>query len=1041
MKKVLILFACIGFLSMQVFAQRTVTGTVTSAEDGSALPGVSVLVKGTQVGTISDMDGKYSVNVPEGANALIFEFMGLLTQEVPITGDVVSVSMVASDITIDDVVVTALGITREKKSVGYAIQDLKGDELSKTRESNFINSLSGKISGVTITNSSGGVGASSRIVIRGVNSLSGNNQPLFVVDGIPVSNRDLGDVGTDGVNRGNAAADVDPNDIESISVLKGSNAAALYGSRASNGVILITTKSGSQKKGFGIEVSNFTTMENPLKLPDFQNSYGQGAGGRFSFVDGAGGGINDGTDESWGPKLDIGLMIPQYNSPVNSDGTRQATPWISHPDNVKDFFETGVTTNTSVSITGGGQNTTFRTSYSQQDQKGMVPNTDFHKKTLSVNASTKPIEKMEVSVGANYVNSQSDNQPGYGYSAQNVMQQFMWFGRQVDIPNLTNYTDKELGFTDDYGTKYNWNYNYHNNPYFTLHENLNPMDRNRLFGNFKLTYQLFDWMRLMVRTGGDLFTNTISGRIARKDNDNPEGSFFQTIQNFKEINSDFLITINRDLSEDFTLGLNLGGNRMDQSFSDEFGSADELSLGGIYTIGNSKVPIRSTNKNEQKRINSLYFAGSLSYKDAIYFDFTGRNDWSSTLPDGKNSYFYPSASLSVILTQLLGIESPTLSFAKLRGGWSKVGSDTDPYKLKNTVEFGDGWNAGTKLPNLFVPNTIQNSELEPQFVTSTEIGGEFRFFNNRLSLDAAYYTSKAKGQILTVPISTASGFDNKIVNAGTLENNGVEISISGVPLKIAGFQWDVTLNWSKNNNKLTDLPEGIENYQIGTYWSLKVLAEKDKPYGSLFGYDFARDAAGNIIHENGLPLQGDLKTLGNYQADWVAGLNNELTYKNFSLSFLIDMKKGGDIYSMTTTWGRYAGVLEETLQGREDGIVGNGVMEDPANPGRYIPNTYVASCEEYNKAAYSNTLAGGSVFDGTYVKLREIRFGYVIHKIGNFPIRDIGISLVGRNLAILYSTVPHIDPETSFSNSNVQGLEFGQLPSTRSLGFNINFKF
>ena len=1040
MKRVLILFACIGFLSMQVFAQQTVTGTVTSADDGMGLPGVTVMVKGTQVGTLTDLNGAYSIPVPEGSTSLLFEFMGMVTQEVAISGNVVNAAMQASDITIDDVVVTALGITREKKSVGYAIQDLKEDELSKTRESNFINSLTGKISGVTITNTSGAVGASSRIVIRGVNSLSGNNQPLFVVDGIPMSNRDLGDVGNDGVNRGSAGADIDPNDIESISVLKGANAAALYGSRASNGVILITTKSGKQKKGFGVEVSNFTTFEKPLKLPDYQNSYGQGAGGNFSFLNGRGGGINDGTDESWGPQLDAGLMIPQFNSPVNADGTRQATPWVSNPDNIKNFFETGMTTTTSASITGGGEKGTFRTSYSQQDQTGMIPNTDFHKKSLSVNASTKPTDKMEVTVGANYVNTSSDNQPGYGYGAQNVMQQFSWFGRQVDIAGLKDYTNKELGFTDDYGSKYNWNYNYHNNPYFTLNENLNPMSRNRLFGHAKLTYQVFDWMRVMIRTGGDMYANTISGQIARKDIDNPEGSFYQTMQNFKEINSDFLITINKDINEDFKFGLNLGGNRMDQSYASEFGSADELSIGGIYTISNSKVPIRASNYFEQKRINSLYFAGSLSFKDAIYLDLTGRNDWSSTLPDGNNSYFYPSVSLSLILTQLLGIESPTLSFAKLRGGWSKVGSDTDPYKLQTTVAFTDGWNAGTKLPGLAVPNQLPNSLLEPQFVTSAEIGTELRFFNNRLSLDAAYYNSKAEGQILTVPISQASGFTTKIVNAGTLKNNGFEVSLSGVPVKIGDFQWDVTLNWSKNNNTLTDLPEGVESYEIGTYWSLKVLAEKDQPYGSLYGYDFERDANGNIVHLDGIPQQGDLKTLGNYQPDWIAGLNNELTYKGFSLSALVDMKKGGDIYSMTTTWGRYAGVLSETVTGREDGIVGTGTML-AADGVTYVPNDVVVTAEEYNKAAFNNTLASSGIFDATFVKLREIRFGYTIHKIGNFPIKDIGISLVGRNLAILYSAVPHIDPETSFSNSNVQGLEFGQLPSARSFGFNINFKF
>jgi TonB-linked SusC/RagA family outer membrane protein len=1044
MKRFALFFAFLVFVGLPMLQAQTVqiTGTITSSEDGNPVPGVSVVVKGTTIGTTTDFDGKYSLNVPSGTTSLVFSFVGLKTQEVIIGGrNSIDVVMETDVVGLEEVVVTALGISREKKSLGYSVQDVKGDEITKARESNIVNSLSGKIAGVQITSSSGAVGASSRIVIRGVTSLSGNNQPLFIVDGIPINNGNFGDTETDGVNRGNGAADINPNDIENVSVLKGPNAAALYGSRASNGVVLITTKSGKSQKGLGVDVSNTTTFSAPLRLPNFQNKYGQGSNGQFEFVDGAGHGTNDGVDESWGPKLDAGLLIPQFNSPIDEMGNRIPTPWISHPNNIKDFFETGINSTTSVAITGGNDKSNVRASYTYSDEKGMVPNTNMNKNSLAINATVKPTDKLSLTTIANYVNSHSDNLPGYGYSAQNVMQQFFWFGRQVDLGGLKNYRNKELGFTDDYGTKYNWNYNYHNNPYFTLHENLNPMDRERLVGSFKLDYKFNDWLSAFVRTGGDTYTNTNSGRIARGDMDNLEGSFYQTISTYREINTDFLISANRNITELLSFNLNAGGNRMDRYATSEFGSADELAVGGVYTINNSKVPIRSSNAVSKKRINSLFFSGQFAYRNAIYLDFTGRNDWSSTLPDGNNSYFYPSVSASVVLSELMGLNSNVLSLAKIRGSWSKVGSDTDPYQLLTTVEFGDGWNASTKAPNLFIPNRLPNGDLQPQFINSWEVGAELSFFQNRVSLNAAYYNSIADGQILEVPISGASGFLTKMVNAGKLENNGIEVQLGLKPVATTDFEWNITFNYSKNNNKLTDLPEGVENYQIGSYWSLNVLAEKDQPYGSLFGYDFERDPNGNIIHVDGIPVQGSLKTLGNFSPDWIGGVNNEFRYKNLSLGFLIDAKMGGDIYSMTTTWGRYAGVLEETLIGREGGIVGDGVMEDPSNPGTYIPNNVVVGAEAYNKAAFSNTLAWSSVFDGSYIKFRELRVGYTIRKIGNFPIKDINLSVVGRNLAILYSNAPHIDPESSFSNTNLQGLEFGQLPSAKSLGFNISFKF
>ena len=1051
MKKIalLLVFFAIG-LQVLMAQTKEISGTVTSADDGGLIPGVSVSVKGTTLGTITDMDGAFRLKVPQDAKSLVFSFVGMTSQEVAIGNQTkFNVKMSSENISVDEVVVTALGVSREKKSLGFAVQDVKGEELVRAKENNIINSLTGKVSGVQITNSSGAVGASSRIVIRGASSLGGSNQPLFIVDGVAISNSEFGNAdglgagtnGNGGANRGNGASDINPDDIENISVLKGPNAAALYGSQAANGVILITTKAGTlssknRKPGLGIEIGNSTTFESPLRLANYQNSYGQGSEGVFSFVDGAGGGIKDGVDESWGPKLDAGLMIPQYNSQV-INGVRQATPWVSHPNNIKDFLETGVTATTNVAITGGSKDANFRVSYTNLDQKGMLPNTDYKKNTLSIGGSANPTDKLNVSGTANYVMAKSDNMPGVGYDAQNVFQQFIWAARQVNYPDLKNYINAD-------GSKYNWNYNYHNNPYFTLNENTNILDRDRLYGNAKVSYKFTDNLTAFIRTGIDNYSNLNTARAAFGDVDNPYGYYNESLSTFKQITSDFLVMYNKKLNEKFTLSANFGGSQMKQFSHKTSGYADELAVADVYTLANSRVPLRTLSEDKRKAINSLFGSAQFAYKNALFLDLTGRNDWSSTLPSSNNSFFYPSVSLSSILTDLLKLDSKTLSYAKVRGGWAKVGSDTDPYSLLPVLSFGDGWNSSTKYLNQFVPNNLPNAELKPQFATSVELGTELKFFMNRVSVDVTYYNTKTTDQIISIPISASSGYTTKNINAGEIDNSGLEVSLGLVPFQSTnGFNWNINLNFSKNKNKVVSLAAGVEQYELGTYWDLKVMAIPGQPYGSLYGADFLRDPNGNIVNRGGVPVKGDLKILGNYQPDWIAGINNEFSYKAFSASFLIDIHKGGDIYSMTNAWGRYAGALEETLIGREGGITGVGVKEvtDASGNVTYVPNDVVVTAEEYNHAAFSNSIPAGSIFDASYVKLREVRVGYVISKISGLPIKNLKFSIVGRNLAILSSNIPHVDPETSFNNSNAQGLEFGQLPSARSLGFNISMEF
>lgn len=1010
-----------------------ITGTVVASDDKLPLQGVSIVVVGSALGTVTNTDGKFDITVSQLAKQLRFSFVGYKTQEVVIAGrSVIDVTLELEAVNVKEVTVTALGIMRAEKATGYAIQSVNSEDITKSRESNLVNALQGKIAGAIITSSSGAVGATSRIVLRGVNSLSSDNQPLFVVDNVILNNSNFGNTYTSGVNRGSGISDINSADIESVTVLKGPNAAALYGSRAANGVVIIKTKSANKDRRFGVLYNSNTTFETPLRLPDFQNDYGQGTGGLFSYKDGAGGGKNDNVDESWGPKLDIGLLIPQWNSPV-VNGVRQATPWVSYPDNVRDFFELGKTFENNIAIEGSGEDYSVRFSYTNSVQKGMVPNTDLTRNNVQVNATTSPYRYLALNVTGSYVNSKSENMPVYGYSSQNVMQQFMWFGRQVDVLDL-----KEYKYSD--GSIRNWNSSYHNNPYFTLYENLNGVNRDRLIGQSSATIKLSNWISFKTGLGIDYYTNYNTARSAFGDIESPYGYYSESKRTFKEVNTDFLFQISKEFSEKFAFSLNFGGNRMDQYYQTISAFANELAVEDVYTLENSRVPIVTANYLSTKRINSLFYNGQFVWKNALFFDFTGRNDWSSTLPSNNNSYFYPSFNVSAVLSDLFNIQSRRLNYAKLRAGWAQVGADTDPYQLLQVYMFDQGWNASTKLPNIYIPNDYPNANLKPQRTESFEVGADFRFFLNRLSLDFTYYSQKTYDQIIRVPISPTTGYTSTIVNAGQIDNKGVEITLGVTPVKRkAGLEWNVLVNFAKNINTVRNLYKGIDDYEIGSYWDLKILAIPNKPFGALYGYDFARNDQGKVIHVEGLPVQGDLKVLGNYSPDWICGVSNELRYKGATFSFLIDSRWGGDIYSMTTTWGRYSGVLEETLKGREGGIVGDGVKQD--SDGNWVENDVVVSAEEYNKAAYTSNVAYPSVFDASFVKLREVRLGYTFTNLGKTAIKDLTIAFVGRNLALLYAKAPHIDPETAFSNSNVQGLEFGQIPSARSLGFNVSFKF
>ena len=1017
----------IAFLLLSVagFAQdKTLKGRITSKSDGSGLPGANVLIKGTDRGSTTNANGEFTISSPTNA-ILVVSFIGYKSMEVPVgTQSFLEFSLEEDASNLNEIVVTALGITREKKALGYSVQEVSGKQLTQARETNLVNSLSGRIAGVQVTGSNGAPGASARMLIRGANSIGSNNQPLFVVDGVPIDNSNIGS-GT-AVDYGNGAASINPDDIENVSVLKGPSAAALYGSRGANGVVIITLKSGRGSKGIGVSVNTNTTFDTPFRQPSWQNEYGQGGKGQFKYVDGRGAGVNDGVDESWGPRLD-GRLIEQFDSPV-INGVRQATPWIAHPDNVNQFYQTGRTLTNNVSVTGGNEKGDFRLSFTDLNQTGILPNTDYKRRTIAINAGWNLTDKLSIRATGNYVKDGSDNRTNWGLY-------FIWFGRQVDMEQLKDYQAP--------GSIYqrNWNDNYWTNPYYQLNVSARENAKDRLYGNLAATYRFAPWLTLTARSGTDFYQDRRKTKNAARTS-NLYDSYNEDLIFVQETNSDFLLNATHKFG-DFDVTANVGGNSRMNYTQRNYTGATELAIPRVWNIGNSRQrPVTDNTGYTKKVINSLYASSNIGYRNYLFLDLTVRNDWSSTLPVNNNSYFYPSAALSMVLTDMFNINSPTLSFAKLRAGVARVGNDTDPYNLMQTYAYANAWGS---LPSLAEGNAILNANLKPELTDSYEVGTEIKLWRNRVGLDVTYYNKESSNQILSVNVSNATGFSSKWLNAGRIQNRGVEIQLTGSPIKTTSFQWDVALNWARNQNKVVELADGLDTYTLGTVRGMTVEARKGQPYGTFFGQGFLRAPSGEIVYDNsGYPrIDPTRRILGNFTPRWIGGIQNTFTYKNLSLSTLIDAKAGGDIFSQSINIGRYTGVLAETTLGRETGIVGQGVVntgttENPV----YTPNTKSISSEEWHHKYYLLTNNEETIFDGSYVKLREVRLTYRLpgKVFTRLPFRDITVSAVGRNLALLYSNVPHIDPETSYYNDgNLQGIENGQIPTTRSIGFNVSF--
>ncbi len=1049
LKGILALFVML-FVQLTFAQDKTASGVVTD-QAGLPIPGVNVLVKGTKNGTQTDFDGKFKAADAVG-KTLLFSYQGMdKVESLGATG--MKVKMKDASTQLEGVVVTALGIRRDKKSLGYASQELKGNSLTEAREANLANALSGKIAGVQVTNSSGAVGASSRVVLRGNSSLTGNNEALFVVDGIPFDNSSSADRGYDNTSNGaagssggrdlpNGIASINPDDIESINVLKGPNAAALYGLRAGNGVIIITTKSGKKGKNQSVSFNSNITFNNPLVLPSFQNSYGQGStSDYFEFVDGAGGGTNDGVDESWGPALDRGLSFVQWDS-FKVGGA--PLPWISRPNNIKEFYETGVSVSNSLSLSTGNEDANVRLSVGNNDEKGMMPFTDFKKFNVSLNGNMKLGEKLTGGANVMFFNDKSNNLPTAGYNNENAAQQFIWSARNVDYASLKDWRNLPLADAGSpaAGTPINWNTNFQNNPYWVLETNRNTYNRDRLTGSVFFGYQFLKNLSATGKVSLDHFSTLSTGRKAIGTNSVLNGSYGENSLRQSEINSELILKYVPQISKDFNLTLNVGANQMRNTRTQNWGSASALELPNFYSLANIKTgatPIVGNNLREL-RIGSVFGFGQISYKEYVYIDFSGRNDWASVFAKENNSFFYPSISGSLVLSEIFNTKSSKVNYIKLRGGWSKVGSigALEPYSINTVYALqNNGWGNQASTPvNQFNPN------IKPENVVGKEIGLDVNAFNNRLRFSGTYYTKNSNDLIAAIQISPASGFLSSTENVAELENKGIELQLGITAIKTKDFSFDVDLNFAKNENKVIDLGP-LDTYVLGGQWGITVEARKGEALGSLVGRGFEKDPNGNIIYVNGLPqIETTKKILGNITPDWTGGANFTIKYKDFDFNTLIDAKIGGDVHSMSYAWGRYAGTLEETLIGRETGLVGNGVKSNGA--GGFVANDVVVGGKEFNQASYGNTIEESAIFDATYVKLRQMSLGYTLPNkwLKGSAIDNIKFSIVSRNLAILFKKAPHIDPETGFSSANgEQGQEFGQIPSARSIGFNLNVKF
>jgi TonB-linked SusC/RagA family outer membrane protein len=1066
--KYLLFFIAVG-LSVVCFAQTTISGVVSNPA-GEPLSNVNITLENSGNGTSTDMEGHFIVDAPFKNGVLVLSILGYQTRRIPFTeGSVLNIILEPTSQELEEVVLTALGFKRETKKLGYSVQKLAAQEVNEVKSVNFLDNLAGKLAGVTVTQGATGVGSSSKITIRGEASFS-NNNPLFVVDGVPVNNTSVFNftneaaAGFQEVDFGNGSMDLNPDDIAEVSILKGPSAAALYGARASNGVVIIETKRGAAAEGLGISYNTSFFVENAFRLPDFQNEFGQGNSGQFAFVDGLGGGINDNITYSWGPRLDQGLLIPQFDSPVTLPDGRVVrggdtslyngipitpTPFVSHPENLKDFYRTGTTLINNIAISSLNEKGSYRLSFTDLRSESIIPGVNLDRQTVSTRLQFTPNEQLQLGASVAYINTQSDNRPSNGYGSENVNYSLVaWGPRSLNINNLRDYWQPGLEGTQ----QFSYNYTFFDNPYFILYENRNSFQRDRVFGNVSATYQVNDHVSAVLRSGMDYSSERRELRRAFSSNRFRNGAYAEHDVLFREVNTDFLINYQNSFDK-ISVDVAVGGNKMDQKALTTQAQTTSLAQPGIFRLSNAASPLEVFEFESNKRINSLYGIAKLGYENYLFLDITGRNDWSSALANPQSvrntSFFYPSFSGSLILSELLSLPG-AISFGKVRASWAAVGNDTNPYQTAGVFLAQTPFNG---QPTFSDQNIIANPNLRPERTTSFEVGADIRFWADRLNLDISYYNALTEDQIISLPIGISSGYTQQVLNGGKVRSQGVELILHATPVINTNFSWNTTLNFSRYTARVTELPQEAGRITLAysriydsQNQTVFLQAEEGGRLGDLYGTGYLKNENGDFIltSEGRYIPNNNLIKLGNYNPDFTVGFNNQFRFKNWDMNFLFDWRQGGILVSRTRALGNVGGQLAETAARPEGGIVANGVVNiGTAAAPVYQPNTVAVTAESYYRQFYDRNHEENNVYDASFLKLRQFSLGYTFQNV-TIAAKDaqLRVSLIGRNLFALTEN-PHFDPEQLAVQGQgfISGVEDMSYATSRSYGIKASFNF
>ncbi|MCQ0111017.1 SusC/RagA family TonB-linked outer membrane protein [Zhouia amylolytica] len=1023
----LLLQGAILLFSVMTFAQHTVSGLVLEKDTNTPLVGVAVQVKGTNNGTATAFDGQFKLEGIQKNDVLVFSYLGYETKEVAVEGkENLNISLTLQAEEMDEVVVTALNIQRDKESLGYSVSQIKSSEVNVARENNVMNSLSGKVSGLQITQSNTGVNGSSRVLLRGVTTISGSNRPLVVVDGIPINNGSGGASSWGGVDRGDDLSDINPDDVASISVLKGAGAAAAYGSLGMNGVILITTKSGTKRKGIGISLNSSFAFTEGYLTPDLQNEYGAGAFGSFAPIAADGRPVLDYPYSwSWGPRME----------------GQEYTNWLGRPDTFlpqgnpyEAFYSDGYSVSNTISFEGKSEKGSFRLSITDEDGQGIISNNTLSKQTFNIRGATKLSERLNIEGKMTYLTSETLNSPQLAEGAGNTALQLSLMPRDIRLSDVADNT------VDANGNEIKWNLdNTFNNPYWALENTGNIDKRDRFQGFLSAKWDVNDDFNITAKTGMDyiVFDFTSFGARGSQAVQNGLGNYAHNTGKERIWNSDILATYNTNIGE-FKITANLGASYRDEnnSYVNIWGNDSKVS--NFYQINNYKNTFNDESVY-RKGVTSYYGLAQLSYGGFLYFDATLRNDNSSTLPKDNDSYWYHSENMSLLFTKLLGMDSKVFNYGKIRGSYARVGNDTSPYRTQAVYDIDQTVTLPYTVAS--IPGSLPSFDLKPETSNSWEVGTELGFFNNRIFIDFTYYQTKTKDQIMAVPISGATAYNSKVVNAGSISNNGIELQFNTIPVETKDFKWDLGFNFTKSDSKVESLNEGLESITLNTLWSVSVEARPGEEFGTIYGYDFKRDNFGRkLITDQGLAQRGERINMGSINPDWYGGFNTKFTYKNISLGALVSIQQGGEFYSYGRAYRTFFGTDVRSLPGRETGFIEEGINE---NTGFQNETPADAMLRQYNNIFVSE-IATEQILDASNVKLRELTLSYNFSEKmlqGTF-IQRASLSAVGRNLLFFYNAADDIDPEATYSSGPAStAFEHSSLPSTRTYGLNLKIDF